>query len=330
MEHLISIVIPVYNVEQYLPACLRSVLAQTYRKLEIILVEDGSTDQSGALCDEFAFQDRRIKVLHQENKGLSGARNSGLEIAGGELVSFIDSDDCVAPDYIEALYELKKKYQADIVCCDYEAFSEGNLPAAGPAGEQIVEMNAEEALNQYFGSLATQTTVAWGKLYERKLFEKIRFPEGRIHEDEFTTWKLLAESGKIVYTSRKLYYYLQRRSSITGVRFQMKHLDALDALEERCLFFKDRQMTELYDKTMLRFLDYLIRDYYLAGIYFPEEKETREKLRKRFSAAWKAQGRNGFSRKAVLFWMFWCFPHVSKGLLCKKYGLNRFGMSKEK
>lgn len=322
MEELISIVIPVYNVENYLPACIQSVLTQTYQNLEIILVDDGSSDQSGALCDEFAFQDRRIKVFHQKNRGLSAARNAGLEEISGGLVSFIDSDDQVAPDYIETLYALQEKYQADIVCCDYEAFLEGTSPVVKAEAERILEMDANEALMQYFGSLATQTTVAWGKLYDKKLFLKIRFPEGRLHEDEFTTYRLLADSGKIVYTNQKLYFYLQRKSSITGVRFQLRHLDALDALEERCRFFQDRQLFKLYEKTAVRLLDYLVKDYYLVGICYPEEKEIQRKLLERFRIVYREQRKHGFSKKTALFWMFLHFPGAAKGLIFKKYGLD--------
>ena len=213
---LISVVIPCYNVELYLHKCIDSVLSQTYQNLEIILVDDGSPDNCGKICDEYASQDKRVKVIHKPNGGLSDARNVAIDQATGEWITFVDSDDYVAEDYVETLYGLVEKFDCEVSVAWFSTFCEGEKPNA-PSLVCIEEkMNPMKAVEQMFYQEKFDTS-AWAKLYHRKLFEKgIRYPKGLLYEDLPTTYLLMLESKGVAYTNKVIYYYLLRASSIEG------------------------------------------------------------------------------------------------------------------
>ena len=175
-EPLISIIIPVYNVENYLGRCFQSVQKQTYKNLEIILIDDGSTDASGKLCDQYKLHDQRVKVIHQKNGGLSNARNSGLKIAKGEYITFIDADDFIHESYIERLYSLAEMNGSEIVCCNYTRGDADDFSGV-KAEKQIEERTytADEMLRNWHGKYKHLETVIWNKLYKKELFEKIHF-----------------------------------------------------------------------------------------------------------------------------------------------------------
>lgn len=236
MAPSVSIVVPVYRVEAYLEKCVNSILAQTHRDFELILIDDGSPDHCGEICDSFARADSRIRVIHQPNQGLSVARNVGLEYSRGKYVGFVDSDDWVHSRYTEALFELAEKSSADISTCAHQRLLTeeersveypGNLRVQ--SGNEVV-LDLVEGRGQGFGSVETATA----KLYDRRLFEQIRFPPGRLHEDEFTTYKLLLRADRVVRTDAELYMYRQRSDSIMASRssFQSR-MDAIDAFLER-------------------------------------------------------------------------------------------------
>lgn len=253
----ISIIVPVYKVEKYLQKCIDSICSQTYSSLEIILVDDGSPDSCGVICDENARKDSRIKVVHKENKGLSSARNIGLEYATGEYVAFVDSDDIIHCRFIEILLDLCILYNCDIAQCDYLCVSEES---------EYLEINSEK-LRFYTGKEAlkelccskksTGFTVAWNKLYKKELFKEIRYPVGRIHEDEFTTYLILNEANKVCVTNQYLYYYLRHSESITGRTYTLKRLDVLDAYKERLAFLSRHNLNEEYDYTLTTYLHLL-------------------------------------------------------------------------
>lgn len=249
MKEIISIVIPVYKVEDYLNRCVDSVLNQSYTNLEIILVDDGSPDRCGEICDEYAKVDNRIKVIHKENGGVSDARNVGIVSATGSYITMLDGDDWIHIKYIEKLYGLLKVKNADISVCNFIKTSTEDVPQVN--SEVIVyEFSNIEALNHLTGEFNVQMVVAWGKLYKSELFEQIRYPFGKNHEDEFTTHKLLYIASKIVFTTEPLLYYRQRGDSITGVRFRLKNrIQAIQALEGRALFFENIGQKTLKDKT---------------------------------------------------------------------------------
>lgn len=257
---LISVVVPVYNVEKYLKKCLDSIIGQTYKNLEIILVDDGSTDESGAICDVYKEKDSRIRVVHQKNQGLSGARNTGINIANGELLGFVDSDDYITENMYERLLEVLLKNDADICICDCECIME--------AGEEIIHqeypkleaeaLNKEQALQRLdgFSYPYWKYVTAWNKLYRKHLFDELRYPVGKKNEDEFIAHILISKAERLAVISEPLYMYVQRADSIMGGSQKKKHIDAVYALKERCNFFLERNNKQLY-KAALR-MAYLI------------------------------------------------------------------------
>ncbi len=238
----ISIVVPVYNVFEYLNRCVRSLLEQTYSNLEIILIDDGSTDGSGGLCDELASSDPRIKVIHQKNAGLSGARNTGLDNASGEYIFFCDSDDFLSKDALYYMHEKLCRDNADIVACgfshvwdDYfetgrEEIFTSNSPGTWSGNEASVQMMRRNNV----------CTVAWNKVYKRELFDGIRFPVGVLHEDEATTYKLLYKAKVVSYTPIPFYKYYQRSGGIMGAGLLGRYDDMIRALKGRIDFYEEK------------------------------------------------------------------------------------------
>lgn len=220
---LVSIIVPCYNVEQYLSKCIDSILNQTYHNLEVWLVDDGSPDRCGEVCDEYAKTDSRINVIHKKNGGLSDARNVALDVARGEYIVFVDSDDYIAPNHIRGLYELLVKYQVDIAVNPPCVFVQGNMPH--PCGDdKIYIFSGHEALQNMFYQKQIETS-AWGKMYKRELFEGIRYPYGLYFEDNPTTYKLLLKSKRVVFQNCQSYFYLIRSNSIEGATFSKKKFD---------------------------------------------------------------------------------------------------------
>lgn len=228
----ISVVIPVYNVEKYLEKCLDSVVRQTYKDLEIILVDDGSTDRSGAICDKYANSDNRIIVIHQSNGGLSDARNKGINIATGRYIGFIDSDDYVSDDYFEVLHKLITSGPYQISICNplYVYESDDEILPNKKIGKCMC-MTSEDALATMLYQNYYDTS-AWGKLYERRLFDDVKYPEGRLYEDLGTTYKLILKSENVIFIDKELYFYLQRDNSISAMKYNHRKDDYLFFAEE--------------------------------------------------------------------------------------------------
>ncbi|WMJ89809.1 glycosyltransferase [Anaerocolumna sp. MB42-C2] len=230
--YCISVIIPVYMVENYIDECINSVINQTYTNLEIILIDDGSKDRCGEICDEYAIKDSRIKVIHQSNGGLSKARNAGIDIATGDYIGFVDSDDYIEEDMFEFLLQLAISNNADISICgtynkDLHLSSTYKEYCYTPK-EAIKTMLAEKKFN----------TSAWDKLYKRELFTEIRYPEGKIYEDLATTYKLFHKASKIIYNSKPKYYYRMNSESIMNRSFNLRNMDLLDASIELIEFVK--------------------------------------------------------------------------------------------
>lgn len=228
---MISIIVPIYKVEDYLHRCVDSILAQTYEDFELILVDDGSPDGCGAICDQYAAQDARIKVIHKENGGLSDARNAGLQVAQGEYIAFVDSDDWLMPNYLKYLLNTLLEQDADICEC-------GILRTDGSAALP------EEALTEA-NSFDTQTALrlliedsifhqyVWNKLYRKEVIGQIAFAKGKTNEDEFWTYQVFGNAKKIAKIDTPLYMYFQRSDSIMGAGYSIKRLDALEAKMQR-------------------------------------------------------------------------------------------------
>jgi glycosyltransferase involved in cell wall biosynthesis len=245
-EPLVSVIVPVYKVEKYLDRCLNSIAKQTYKKLEIILVDDGSPDNCPKICDDWAQKDDRIKVVHKQNGGLSDARNAGLEVMTGDLIMFVDSDDYVDQNIIEKLLVLMEKTNADISCANYIKVDENYkfLEHKKRRGKICIyegEKKFDCMLKHY-----VQSIVAWGKLYKKEIFDGIRFPFGKIFEDQFIAHKLIENANKFAYTNEVLYFYLQRPTSITGSELSIKSTYILDACSNRLKYFKDNDFAQKY------------------------------------------------------------------------------------
>lgn len=239
MNKVISVIVPVYNVEQYLRRAIESVLRQTYQDLEIILVDDGSPDACGNICDEYKELDSRIIVIHKANGGLSSARNAGLDIATGDYIAFLDSDDVFLPEMLEELLQLAESREADIVQCGFFRFS--NEIKRDNYSNNIECLDSLVALQHIDEPVYM---AAWNKLYRRKLFADIQFPDGKIHEDVGCTYKLFYQSSKIVYLHTPLYGYYVNRDSITTSKIKLNKLDLLDAYENQILFFEEKGLSE--------------------------------------------------------------------------------------
>ena len=230
MEGLVSIIIPVYNVQNELKLCLDSVISQTYRNIEIIIIDDGSTDKSAKICDDYKKIDNRIMVIHKLNGGLSDARNIGLEHASGEYVYFLDSDDLIKNDTIELLINVCKKYNAEIGISWFVPFYsnlelEKLLPSFG--NKEIEIMNKKEAIEKMILP-GNYDHSGCGKLYKRNLWTDITFPKGKLYEDLYTTYDLFYKANKVIYLQEPKYLYRQRVGSIMNSKIGLKHLELLD------------------------------------------------------------------------------------------------------
>lgn len=236
----ISIIIPVYNVENYLERCIKSVINQSLDDLEIILVNDGSTDSSGEMCDNFANEDERIKVIHKKNGGLSSARNEGLKYATSDLVGFIDSDDWISSDMYEYLWNLQQKNDADIVSCNYMlAFDYPTKIKNAKIKEYVFTRN--EALKKYLelGAFSRINDYsAWKKLYKKNLFSDVEFPDGMLFEDMPTNFRLIQKCSKYVYSTKICYFYFQNSISITRNQYSKRHNDLIKSSEMIGLYAK--------------------------------------------------------------------------------------------
>lgn len=247
---LVSIIIPVYNVKKHIKRCIKSVENQTYKNLEIILVDDGSTDGSGDLCKELLKQDDRIIMVSQSNKGLSAARNAGIDICHGDFITFVDSDDVIEKDYVEYLLGLLLENKSDFSICAHKEIKNNKTFHDCGKGLSEKQYTPEECLKDMLNERGF-TVSAWGKLYSKKLFKNIRFPEGKLHEDLSTTYKLILQSKKITYGQEPKYLYYQNKTSITNSGFNEQKLSIIDQTDEMCKEIL-QQYPKLVDTTIAR------------------------------------------------------------------------------
>lgn len=236
MTPLVSIIVPIYDVEEYLDECVQSVLCQSYSNFELILVDDGSTDGCGMLCDAYASLDTRIAVIHKENGGLSDARNTGLDRCHGDYVTFLDGDDYLDEDYLAQLLSCLLKYDADISICQELRFTGKDAQLSqNPLVTEVY--NRQGAMETMLLQVKFDTS-AWGKLYKRRLFMGIHYPIGKHYEDLATTYLVIHRAERVVTTSAKLYMYRQRATSITGRMFSERDLDILSIADDLLCIFR--------------------------------------------------------------------------------------------
>lgn len=316
MNELITVIVPIYKVESYLRRCVDSILQQTYKNLEIILVDDGSPDLCPVICDEYADMDERVRVIHKVNGGLSDARNAGIEIAHGKYIAFVDSDDYIDERMYEILYKNLTDNNADISACEFIKTYDG-AEIANPTTKESVEVfNNLQAMENLYNDLYLQTVVAWNKLYKKDIFISIRYPFGKVNEDEYVIHLILHRAQDVVYTNLPLYYYVQRTDSIMGEEYNLKRLDVLSALKKRMIFFENMKYNKLYIKAYYSYMYSIKNNYTLVRKNYPEEKDICEKLRGAFAES-LAKNQIKFPVKVYVKFRLFLFKTYIYNFFCK-------------
>lgn len=292
MTPLISVIVPVYNVEEYLDRCVQSIVDQTYENLEIILVDDGSTDSSGKKCDKWKAKDNRIVVIHKENGGLSDARNLGLDMAKGEYIGFVDSDDLINTNMYQILFDAINQSKSNIAECRWVQFGDGDeIDNIGSVIKDRIVYSAEEALLELIHERNIKQTVV-NKLYRKEVI-LVRFPVGRINEDEFWTYQVVGKSRRVVFVDAELYYYYQRRNSIMHASYSPRRIDGVYALKERMNYVREHYPTIFADACLL----YLWTCFYHYQVICRNKEVDRDsKYRKMLHSEY----RNHFQQEALL------------------------------
>ena len=315
---MISVIVPVYNVEKYLERCVKSIAAQTYKDLEILLIDDGSTDKSGEMCDDFQQTDSRIKAFHKQNGGLSDARNYGIEHSAGEFISFVDSDDYIDEKMLETLHRLITENDADLAVCSAMDVFEGKEVTQV---KEIKEFNLNKVESYKYMLRGDGIPSACNKLYKRQTVGDVRFPVGKLYEDGFFTPQILKKVEKTAVTSKPMYYYFRRADSITTKPFRKGDLDVIEAYD-KCV----KQVKELcpealpyaefrYRNAYFNVLDkMLMRDDYKE---IPEYKQVVKYLKKHTAQIVKDPG-FGKMRKIAAVALKFSVPLYKKILLTKQ------------
>lgn len=290
---MISVIIPVYNVETYVKECIESVIQQTYKDLEVIIIDDGSTDNSGKICDQYAELDRRIMVIHQKNQGVSAARNKGLDIAKGDYIVFVDSDDYIENDMIERLYKALLESSSDLVICNYKEIYEDikvENEKKGPLKNEI--LLSYEAIEKLFESGSWYYVVPWNKIYRKELWNQIRFPKGYIHEDEAVIHRIFERCNKIIILEDQLCYYRQHNNSIVHSN-TMQKTDIYYALADRLKFLERTVSKASLRKLAYQFWYHFPHDFFLC-YENKKYKVYKNRMKKALRKAFPVMRRVGF------------------------------------
>lgn len=275
----ISVIVPVYNVQDYLEKCVDSILNQTFGNLEILLVDDGSTDESGRICDRLARDHSRIRVFHQENRGLSDARNTGIRNASGDLIGLVDSDDYLAPEMYDRLYGALTEADAQAAVCGYLKVDAEGCPIPGTDQKNYrinkAVMDGQEFVSKRFLESSGVVIMACNKLYRKALFDTVLFPEGRIHEDHFVFTRLLLPCKRIACIPYIGYYYYQREGSITNRKASLRQYDRVEAIRGNIADCEKAGLTVLLPSMESNMFYYLWDTY--SGLAPGEQRSERAK-----------------------------------------------------
>ena len=311
---VISVIVPVYNVEKYLSECLDSILNQTYKQLDVILVDDGSTDSSGDICDSYAKRDRRVQVIHQKNSGVASARNNGLDRARGQYIAFVDSDDFIDNAMYEIMYRKLSISDADMIICGYKKIDEEGKPVHNDSPIKNQELSVHDALEKLNEKNGWYYLTVWNRMYKKEVWDNIRFDVGKKHEDEFIVHKLFARCNKILTIEDKLYSYRNRQNSIMTGKADATRLDAVEAVYTRYLFYQQQGWDDLLPGTfcMARNSMEIFKsiDKKSEG-YVCRKKEVLRMYRYMF---WKTKGNKSLKNFLVM-----AFPEVYFGIKRKMH-----------
>ena len=313
---LISVIVPVYNGEKFIHECVDSVLNQTYQNIECILVDGDSPDRCPEICDQYALQDDRIKVIHKGNNGLSDDRNAGIKIARGEYLTFVDSDDYISKDMIRVLYEVCHKYHVLLSQCGF--IRKGHFEEVIDCDIQASVLSKDQCFLNLCGQYGMTFCVSWGKLYHKSLFEYIAFPYGKTHEDVYTTHLFFEKAGKIGYITRCLYYYRVRDDSLVGKERKNPDLKELNSFIYRNKYFTEKGYNEAYKRHLLFCLD-MIKEQYNKN-YSLWTKSQRKYMKKKFRELLMDYVEMKNHTVSVDYWIFAGIPDLYYKIL--KYHQN--------
>lgn len=310
--NLISVIIPVYKVEKYLDKCIQSVINQTYSNLEIILVDDGSPDNCPQLCDDWANKDERIKVIHKKNGGLSDARNAGLDIATGEYIAFVDSDDYIESDMYECLLDKIIKTQSQMAICNFEYVdTDGNITTLNTMGQDCC-FSSRQILADWCGNDLVYYVVVWNKLYSRKCWENIRFPVGKIHEDNFVMYKLFFTCNRIVCSKTKKYNYVQRNNSIMSAKISPKRFNSVEAFCETFRFYQENGLSDINCDVVKRLGQHFFDLNGRINLFIctNEERQYIKNTKKRFYDVYFVEARQNSIKNFIKYY----FPNLLRAI----------------
>ena len=282
-EAEISIIVPVYNVEKYINRCVDSIISQTYKNIEIILVDDGSFDMCPAICDNYAMKDSRVSVIHKQNGGLSDARNAGIEAARGRYIGFVDGDDCIKSDMYERLYDALTSADADISISNFIYVDEDCTPVWDkninmPDRNEVI--SGMDVLERTLDDKGWYYVTVWNRLYKKEIFENVRFPVGKLHEDEFVAHGIYGNAKKVACIKYSGYMYVQRDGSIMGSEYSIKNLDAAIALTERFDYCMENGMQDCAVKLIQRIYGMLLDAYVKLDMRNKQNKNVYHKTKK--------------------------------------------------
>lgn len=284
---LLSIIVPIYNVEKLLSRCIDSILAQTFRDFELILVDDGSPDACGKICDEYAEREKRIRVIHKKNGGLSDARNAGLEIASGKYIGFVDSDDFVRPQMYEKMLDIAHETGAEIVACGIEYVDEDNCSSGTwPLIEDITIYSREEFIEAFFPKTRLELSACvWNKIYVRDIFTTIRFPVDHIYEDTFIQLETYDKCKLIAITPEPFYsYYSSRPDSIMNCHYNVKRLDMITASWTQYIFFVNKNLKKQQEYAMDVYVKNYMLNFFAIYMEYPQYRKMFKPYKKNFNA----------------------------------------------
>lgn len=307
----ISCIVPVYNVEKYLKKCLDSILNQSFKDFELIIVDDGSTDNSSIICDEYLNIDNRVKVIHKENGGLSDARNRGIEEAIGDYLIFIDSDDYVDSSMFEVLYNLNQKNNTEISACDKAfVYEKSDHIEYGINSNKVYILDPDAAFSVIVDFYRNLGMEMWNKLYSRKLFDNVRFPKGKLFEDQDTQYKLIFSANKISYIEKSLYFYLRRENSITTQKYNDKEKERFEMVNKMVTYIKENHESIISKVIVYKILSCnftIVNKMIKSNIY---DFDFLNFIRKDTKAEYKLINKSdiGFIRRVQVLLLTYCWP----------------------
>ena len=311
---LISVIVPVYKVEKYIHKCVDSILAQTISDFELLLVDDGSPDNCGKICDEYAKKDSRVIVIHKENGGLSDARNVAINLAKGEYLTFIDSDDYVAENHLETMYSALIKTESDIALANITSFNDEGYDESlyKPTTEIKTLINKD-----IFTTINRPNACA--KLYKKTIYSDIRFPVGRLYEDVFIWHELLAKANRVVLTGTNTYYYLLRTNSIMHQKYKLQSTDIIDALELRLNKLEELGLQDLANENRPFIYSRVGAAFAFLDSSVPENKKRLLELKDIYNKEYpKLMKETNNSKQKIRYWLLKKFPNIHTIVFGKK------------